>query len=124
MNTPSNLKYSKSHEWLLFTGEGTARIGITDFAQSQLGDIVFVNLPAEGDEAAIGESFADIESVKAVSDVYSPVSGQIVAVNDALDDAPELLNSAPYEAWIAEISGITDSEDLLDADAYAAFCEA
>lgn len=124
MNAPENLKYSKSHEWVEFLGDNSARVGITDFAQSQMGDIVYINLPLEGGQAVKGESFTDIESVKAVSDVFSPVTGDIARVNSALDGAPETMNSAPYEAWIAEIEGITDTEELLDAQAYQAFCEA
>lgn len=122
MTTPTTLKYAKSHEWVEFTGENKARIGITDFAQGQMGDIVFINLPLEGDDVVMAEPFTDIESVKAVSDVFSPVSGSIIAVNTELDDAPEKMNSDPYGAWIVEVEGITDTEELLDAAAYEAFC--
>ena len=97
MNFPTELKYSKSHEWVLME-DGIATIGITDFAQDALGDLVFVNLPEEGDEATAGEAFGDVESVKAVSDVMSPVSGTICAINEDLLDAPEKLNEAPYDA--------------------------
>ena len=99
-----------------------AVIGITDFAQDALGDVVFVNLPGVGDAAAAGDAFGDVESVKAVSDLVSPVSGEIVEVNEALADAPEALNSDPYGSWIIKVSGITDTEELLDAAAYEAFC--
>ena len=122
MNFPAELKYSKDHEWVKFEGD-TAVIGISDFAQDALGDVVFVNLPGEGDEATAGEAFGDVESVKAVSDLVSPVSGTIVAVNEELADAPEMLNSDPYGAWIIKVEGVTASEELLDAAAYEAFCQ-
>ena len=96
---PKELKYSRTHEWVRFQEDGTAYIGITDYAQDQLGDLVFVNLPAAGDSLQAGESFADVESVKAVSDVNAPVSGVVKEVNEALADAPEKMNEAPYEAW-------------------------
>ncbi len=123
MNTPENLKYSKSHEWLEILPDGAARIGITDFAQSQLGDIVFVNLPDPGDEMTTGGRLADVESVKAVSDIFSPVSGRVREVNEALGDAPEAINQNPYGAWLAVIENVGETEELLDAAAYAAFCE-
>ena len=122
MNFPADLKYSKDHEWVKFEGD-TAIIGISDFAQDALGDVVFVNLPGEGDEATAGEAFGDVESVKAVSDLVSPVSGTIVAVNEELADAPEMLNSDPYGAWIIKVEGVTATEELLDAAAYEAFCQ-
>ena len=121
MNFPAELKYSKDHEWVKFEGD-TAIIGISDFAQDALGDVVFVNLPGEGDEATAGEAFGDVESVKAVSDLVSPVSGTIVAVNEELNDAPETLNADPYGAWIIKVEGVTAQEELLDAAAYEAFC--
>ena len=121
MNFPSELKYTKDHEWLKMEGD-VAVVGITDFAQNALGDIVFINLPQEGDAVTAGESFGDVESVKAVSDVMSPVSGTISAVNSDLEDAPENLNSDPYGSWIIKIEGIRDTEDLMDAAAYEAFC--
>lgn len=121
MNFPSELKYTKDHEWLKMEGD-VAVVGITDFAQNALGDVVFINLPQEGDEVTAGESFGDVESVKAVSDVMSPVSGIISAVNTDLEDAPENLNSDPYGSWIIKIEGISDTEDLMDAAAYEAFC--
>ena len=122
MNFPKELKYSKDHEWVKTEGE-TAIIGISDFAQDALGDIVFVNLPEAGDEVVAGEVFGDLESVKAVSDMLSPVSGTVAAVNEELADTPEILNSDPYGAWIIKVEGITDKEDLMDADAYAEFCK-
>ena len=121
MNFPSELKYTKDHEWLKMEGD-VAVVGITDFAQNALGDIVFINLPQEGDAVTAGESFGDVESVKAVSDVMSPVSGTISAVNSDLEDAPENLNSDPYGSWIIKIESIRDTEDLMDAAAYEAFC--
>lgn len=121
MNLPNELKYSKSHEWVRFLDDGSVRIGLTDFAQKELGDIVFVNLPQEGDSVEAGTAFADVESVKAVSDIYSPVSGTVRAVNEELLDAPENLNKAPYDAWLAEVENITGQEDLLSADEYRTF---
>lgn len=123
-HVPTELLYTKSHEWVKFEGETTARIGITDYAQASLGDIVFVNLPEEGAEVEAGEAASDVESVKAVADILSPVTGTVSQANSALEDAPEALNERPYEAWIFEVSDITDREELLDAAAYEAFCEA
>ncbi len=121
MNFPAELKYTKDHEWIKMEGD-VAVIGITDFAQDALGDVVFINLPQEGDEVVAGESFGDVESVKAVSDVMSPVSGTICAVNEDLEDSPENLNSDPYGSWIIKVDNITGYEDLMDAAAYEAFC--
>ena len=121
MNYPVDLKYSKSHEWIRYE-DGVAIIGISDFAQDALGDVVFVNLPVVGDDVTAGESFGDVESVKAVSDLISPVTGVIVAVNEELEDAPEALNEDPYANWIIKVEEITDKEELLDAAAYEAFC--
>ena len=102
--------------------DGVAVIGISDFAQDALGDVVFVNLPGEGDEVTAGEALGDVESVKAVSDLVSPVSGTVCAVNEALLDEPEQLNKAPYDAWLIKVENVTDTEELLDAAAYEAFC--
>lgn len=121
MNNPTDLKYSKSHEWVKYE-DGVAIVGISDFAQHALGDVVFVGLPAEGDAVVAGDSFGDVESVKAVSDLISPVTGTICAVNDELDASPELLNEDPYAAWIIKVEGVTGEEELLDAAAYEAFC--
>ena len=118
---PADLKYSKTHEWVDVVS-GVATIGISDFAQDALGDVVFVNLPAIGDEVVAGESFGDVESVKAVSDLICPVSGIVCAVNEELDDAPENLNKDPYGSWIIKVKDITGEEELLDAAAYEAFC--
>ena len=121
MNHPNELSYSRSHEWIKMDGD-TAIIGISDFAQDALGDVVFVNLPAEGDDVTAAEAFCDVESVKAVSDLICPVTGKVVAINEELLDSPELLNSDPYGAWIIKVEGITDKEELLDAAAYEEFC--
>ena len=121
MNYPAELKYSKDHEWVKLE-DGVAVIGISDFAQDSLGDVVFINLPQEGDSVTAGEAFGDVESVKAVSDLICPVSGTICAVNEELADSPENLNSDPYGAWIIKVENITDQEELLEADAYEAFC--
>ncbi|MBR2806647.1 MAG: glycine cleavage system protein GcvH [Oscillospiraceae bacterium] len=122
MNFPAELKYTKSHEWVAFDGD-VACIGITDYAQEELGDLVFANLPQAGDEVFAGEAFADVESVKAVSDIYSPVTGTVLEINEELLDHPELINEAPYDAWFVKVEGISAQEDLLDADEYAAFVE-
>ena len=119
---PAELSYTKSHEWISVE-DGVYTIGITDFAQDALGDLVFVNLPQEGDEVVAGEAFADVESVKAVSDVFSPVTGEVVEINEELLDAPESINENPYDAWFVRVGEVTEVEDLLDADAYAAHCE-
>ena len=121
MHTPENLQYSKSHEWIQDLG-GSVRIGLTDYAQHAMSDLVFVNLPDVGAPVTAGESFTDVESVKAVADIYSPVTGEITAVNEALLDSPELINSDPYGAWLVEIGSITDTEELLDAVAYDTLC--
>ena len=121
MNYPVDLKYSKSHEWVRYE-DGVAVVGISDFAQDALGDVVFVNLPAVGDEVTAGESFGDVESVKAVSDLISPVSGVVMEVNSDLEDSPENLNEDPYGAWIIKVEQVTEEEELLDAVAYEAHC--
>ena len=118
---PVELQYSKSHEWVK-TEDGVTVVGISDFAQDALGDVVFVNLPAEGDTVTAGEAFGDVESVKAVSDLVSPVTGTVCAVNEELLDATEKLNSDPYGAWLIKVENVEDSEELLDAAAYEAFC--
>lgn len=119
---PEELLYTKSHEWVQFLDDSTARVGITDFAQKSLGDIVFVNLPAEGEGVTAGERACDVESVKAVADIISPVTGTVRSANAELEGAPEALNEAPYEAWIFEVEGVSAREELLDAAAYEAFC--
>ena len=121
MNFPKELKYSKTHEWVRFQEDGTAYIGITDYAQDQLGDLVFVNLPSAGDALRAGESFADVESVKAVSDMNAPVSGTVKEVNEALADAPEKMNEAPYDAWFVLAEDLSDTDGLMTAEEYEAF---
>ena len=121
MNFPNDLMYTKSHEWINMQEDGTALVGLSDYAQDALGDLVFVNLPEAGDEVSAGEPFADVESVKAVSDVYSPLTGVVDAINDNLLDTPEAINEAPYDAWFIKVSDITDKEELMDAGAYEAF---
>ena len=123
MNIPKNLMYTKTHEWIDFKDDTTALVGITDFAQGQLGDIVYVNLPTEGEVFAAGDNVADIESVKAASDMFLPVTGTISAVNGQLADRPELINSSPYDAWIFEVSGIEDKLELLTAREYDEFIQ-
>jgi len=119
--TPDDLRYLDTHEWVRVT-DGTARIGISDFAQDELGDVVFVDVPDEGEKLSAGDSFGVVESIKAVSDLYAPVSGTVTDHNDALESEPELLNQDPYgEGWLLEIELADESEleDLLDAEAYA-----
>ncbi|MDR1508570.1 MAG: glycine cleavage system protein GcvH [Synergistaceae bacterium] len=121
MNFPHELLYSKSHEWVA-ERDGTARVGITDYAQHELGDIVFVNLPEVGDLAVKGERIADVESVKAVSDIFSPLSGTVCEVNGAAADSPETVNSDPYGTWFFALDKITGREELLDAEEYGKYC--
>ena len=121
-NLPANLRYAASHEWVLDHQDGTVTVGITDHAQEALGDVVFVELPEVGQSLSKGKEFGVIESVKAASDLYSPVNGEVIEVNEALEDAPETVNDAPYEGgWIMKVR-VTDQafEGLLDADAYQA----
>ncbi len=124
MNYPEELKYSASDEWVKMIDETTALVGLTDFAQDALGDLVYINLPVEGDPATAGEALCDVESVKAVSDVISPVTGEIAEVNEELQDNPAMINSDPYGAWIAKIVNITGCEELMTAAEYAASKEA
>lgn len=110
MSIPKELRYSKDHEWVKHE-EGTATIGITDFAQSELGDIVFVELPAVGDEIKAGDAFGSVESVKTVSELYAPISGKVVAVNESLEDSPEFVNESPYEnAWMVKVEPSDSAE--------------
>ena len=120
-NVPAELKYTKSHEWVKEEG-GLYVVGLTDFAQDALGEIVFINMPEEGADVASGESFADVESVKAVSDVFSPVSGTVAEVNEGLIDEPALINQEPYEQWLIKVKDVSDTEELMDAAAYEEFC--
>jgi len=124
MNTPENLKYSNDHEWVRVEGD-TAIIGITDFAQDQLGDIVFVDIPCEGETLAAGERFGSIEAVKTVADAFMPVSGEVIEINAALEAAPESVNKDPYgEGWMIKVkmSDASELDGLLDAAAYTAIC--
>jgi glycine cleavage system H protein len=117
LNIPEDLQYTKSHEWVRIEGD-TATIGITDHAQDELGDVVFVELPDEGATFDAGESFGTVESVKAVSDLYAPVGGEVVEVNSTLEDAPENINEDPYgEGWIVKLR-TTDEPDLLSPEEY------
>lgn len=113
--------FAKSHEWVQFLDETTARVGISDYAQRELGDLVFINLPEEGDDVALGESFADVESVKAVSNVYCPVSGTIRSINEELLDHPENVNSDAMGAWFIEVENITEQADLMTEEEYQRF---
>ncbi len=122
MNTPNTLKYSKSHEWVKELDGGVVEIGLTDYAQDALGSLVFVNLPEEGDPVTAGETFADVESVKAVSDVYSPVTGEVLEINEDLLDHPEYINEDPYGAWFVRVGNVTEYDELLDAEGYEALC--
>lgn len=121
MNFPKDLKYAASHEWVKIEN-GTATVGISDFAQNALGDVVYVSLPNVGDKVKFGVSFGDVESVKAVSDLLSPVTGVVCEVNEELADAPEMLNSDPYGAWIIKVEPASEEGELMDADAYEAHC--
>jgi glycine cleavage system H protein len=123
---PPDLSYTAEHEWVQRVGDDTVRVGITDFAQSSLGDVVFVQLPDVGTEVTAGESFGEVESTKSVSDLYSPVTAKVVAVNGELEGSPQLVNSDPYgEGWLIELQAAGDAlagevDGLLDADAYQA----
>ncbi len=120
MNTPNELRYTKEHEWVKVEGN-TVVIGISDFAQNELGDIVFVELPEVGDEVTLDQPFGSVESVKTVSELYAPVSGTVVAINEELSDSPELVNESPYEnAWMikVELTNPSEVDALLTAEAY------
>lgn len=120
MEFRTDLKYTKSHEWLKDEGDFVT-IGISDYAQDALGDLVFVNLPQEGDEVAVDEVFADVESVKAVSDIYSPVTGVVCEVNEELLDAPELINESAFDAWFIKVKDVTEYGEFMTAEEYEAF---
>lgn len=123
MNYPKDLKYVKSHEWIRKEADGMVVIGITDYAQDALGDLVFVNLPEIGDEISLGNPFADVESVKAVSEIFSPVTGYVAEINEELLDSPELINEDPYEAWFIKVERISEEEDYMDAQSYEAYVD-
>ena len=120
MNFPNELKYTKDDEWIKMLDDTTCLVGISDYAQDQLNDIVFVTLPEVGDEVTVDTPFGDVESVKAVSDLVCPVTGVVAAVNEALEDSPELLNEDPYANWIIKVENVTAFAELLDAAAYEA----
>lgn len=125
MDLPEELKYTEEHEWVLVEDD-IALVGITDFAQEQLGEIVFLELPEVGDQLEAGKPFGVIESAKAVSDIYAPVSGEVIEVNDELPDTPDIINSSPYEdGWLVKVKLLDSSEldDLLDAAAYEELIE-
>ncbi|MBB4685424.1 glycine cleavage system protein GcvH [Amycolatopsis jiangsuensis] len=123
MSVPENLSYTKEHEWLS-VADGVATVGITAFAAESLGDIVFVQLPAAGDQVTAGEVFGEVESTKSVSELYSPVSGEVVEANETTRDSPEIVNSDPYtEGWLVKVRLTGDVPELLDATAYAAFTQ-
>ena len=115
MNFPNELKYTKDDEWIKMLDDTTCLVGISDYAQDQLNDIVFVTLPEVGDEVTADAPFGDVESVKAVSDLVCPVTGVVAAVNEALEDSPELLNEDPYANWIIKVENVTAFAELLDA---------
>ncbi|HEY3414141.1 MAG TPA: glycine cleavage system protein GcvH [Armatimonadota bacterium] len=125
MNNPTDLKYSKTHEWVRVEADGTATIGITDHAQSELGDVIYLELPAIGASLTLDEPFGTVESVKAVSDLVAPLSGRVVRVNSDLVDAPEAINPDPYGCWllVIEASALSEAADLLSAEDYALFTE-
>ncbi len=124
MKIKENVRFAESHEWVSLDGE-IATVGITDYAQHALGDIVYVDMPEVGDEVTAGEEFGAVESVKAASDLYSPVSGEVVEINEALEDEPGLINQDAFENWImkVKVSDPSEVEALLDAEAYAKICE-
>jgi glycine cleavage system H protein len=126
MNVPDDLRYSKDHEWARVEDGGKIRVGITDYAQDALGDVVYVDVPQTGTTVTINESFSEVESTKSVSDIYAPVSGEVVEANADLADAPQRVNEDPYgDGWIAviQLSDASQVDDLLDAEAYRALIE-
>ena len=123
-NIPSDLKYTKEHEWIKIDGD-TATVGITDFAQSSLGDIVFVELPEVGSNLSKDSAFGVVESIKSVSDLYAPISGEVLEINSSLEDSPETINQGAYDAWMIKIqmSDSSEIDSLLDASAYSECCQ-
>ena len=122
MDSTNTRLYSSTHKWIVFLADGTARIGISDYAQRKLKNVIFVTLPDEGDTVQCGASFGEIESVKTTSEIISPVSGRISAINTAVLDDPELINRAPYDTWLVEVTDISDREELMDEAAFKAYC--
>lgn len=123
MNFPEDIKYTKSHEWVKFIDDSTVLVGLSDYAQDELGDLVFINLPEEGDTVEVETAFCDVESVKAVSDVYSPVSGEVIEINEELLDNPAKVNEEPYDAWFIKVGNVTEKSELLSKDDYIKFVE-
>ena len=125
MSLPKDLLYTKTHEWVEIVDGNIAKVGITDFAQEELGDIVYINLPEKGQEVEKGEVLADIESVKTAEDVYSPVSGSVININEELIDSPETINENAFDAWFVEIALCADieDEDLMTAEEYEQYLE-
>lgn len=123
---PSNLRYAASHEWAFLDEDGSVCVGISDHAQEALGDVVYVELPEVGQHLSAGQQAGVVESVKAASDVYAPIAGEVIAVNEQLTDAPEQVNSAPYSSWFFRLKpdNAADLDNLLDADGYKAACDA
>lgn len=123
MKIQDGLKYTKSHEWVKDLGNNCAYLGLSDYAQEQLSNLVFVNLPEPGDAVTAGEAFADVESVKAVSDVFSGVTGKVEEINEELTDSPQKVNESPYDAWMVKVSDITAYGDLMDTKEYKDYCK-
>ncbi|MEA5004272.1 MAG: glycine cleavage system protein GcvH [Christensenella sp.] len=123
MNAPENLRYTQTHEWIAFTQDGKAKIGITDYAQQVLGDVVYVSLPHSGEEYKKGDIFADVESVKTEAEIYMPMDGKILTANMALVEQPQRVNEDAYGSWLVEVRGLKD-EGLLGAAEYEKFVEA
>ncbi len=121
MQIPSDFFFSKTHEWVKFNEDGTALIGLTDHAQEAMGDIAFINLCDEGETYEAGDVLGDVESIKAVTDIYAPVGGTVIAVNEEVLDSPELVNSDPYGSWLVELEDLKGKEALLDSLAYEDF---
>ena len=121
MEIPSDLFFAKTHEWVKFTDKGTALVGLSDHAQDALGDVAFINLCDEGDMLNAGDVLGDIESIKAVSDVYSPVGGKVAGVNEELLDNPERINADPYGSWLIELEDVEKNDELMNAEAYEKF---
>jgi glycine cleavage system H protein len=118
MNIPTGYQYTASHEWIQVMENGNWRIGLTDYAQHAMGELVFVNLPEPGDQVSVGESFSDVESVKAVSGIFSPVDGEVEAVNELLLDQPQAVNESPYDAWLVEVKVTGSHKELLTPAQY------
>ena len=123
MSEKNDRLYSRQHEWVIFEDDGTCRVGISDYAQKELGNLVFANLPEEGDEVTADTPFADVESIKTVSDVYSPVTGKVITVNEEIIDNPALINSDPYGSWFAVIGNITAKGELLTSEEYSEYID-